>query len=240
MRLTSFLGALLLAAAPLTACSSYEPPANAASCGVLVDASGFRDHEAATLLVKKNLGKFLGGCKWAAFTAVSGRSVGNICVRTPLSLYATKAENPNGNAETARRFHTFQLQKAGEATEYLLLKCKDTVPGSDILGAFTALTEQFALAPDRAAPRRMIVFSDLVHRTERLTLPTPDMNTPEGRKTLIDGLAADNLLPALDGTEVTVHGVNLGSIRDPAVVAHLLELWKGIFAASGAGSTTLS
>lgn len=221
----SFVLVWLLALVGAVGCSSDDAKA---SCGVVVDATGFADVAKAKELLSQNLPEFLGGCGWVAYAAITGASVGSSCQHRPLTL-VTGHDNPS----IEEKIRTQLLTKAGERA-HDLLGCRDGSKGSDVLGGLQVIADRLGAAPAGTGVHRVAVFSDLMNN-KGVDFKSCDFADPETRSALVERLKGGGLIPDLGGATVTVYGFNLLEERRPECVPPLRELWKAIFTEAGTG-----
>ncbi|MGW0806685.1 hypothetical protein [Nonomuraea sp. NPDC002799] len=233
LRLVAVLGVSSLVVAGLAACGTEAR----AVCGVIVDSTSYADPATSRTDVTSKLPSFAQGCDWMGFAAVTGSSESSTCRQDPVSLAATRAENPNGNPVVEERV------RAHRTTEVLpravkLFDCPAEGQGSDVLGALRYLVKQLGAQrqPDKA--HQMIVFSDLINNRGDLDIDQVDLS--EGaRRRKIQELRDARLLPDLTGYTVVVHGFLRAKGSSPDRFPLLEAFWRESFEAAGAATVDL-
>ncbi|MFG1614686.1 hypothetical protein ACGFI3_18130 [Nonomuraea wenchangensis] len=217
-----------------------EPAEPRDNCGVVVDTTRYADYPTAKELIDQHLVAFGKTCGWAAFAAVTGNSVGTPCQRPSLRLVATADENPKDNPRVARLVRERRLGEFYQHAVSLLTKCEDPASGSDVLGGLRVIGQRLRDAPDRTAPSKIIIFSDLMNNKGALPLQKGGMASAGVREAKVRELRDAGLLPELAGRPtITVHGFNLLSEKEGDRVSQLEQVWRAIFAAAGAGQVSL-
>lgn len=224
-----------LALATLSAAGCFADDRQTASCGVVMDITGFRGYEVSKSIVDRNLPAFLDGCGWVAYAAITGNSEGSPCQEAPIPLYAD-----TNNELTDKRVHQKLLQEAAARAERLRTCALDDARGSDVLGGLRVMADRLAAAPDSGGERRIAVFSDLMSNTGGLDLSACDVGAESARTSIVTGLKEKELIADLGGSAIDVYGFNLLSERRPECVPPLESLWKLIFATAGVGASNLT
>ncbi|MFG1959830.1 hypothetical protein [Nonomuraea sp. NPDC049028] len=208
-----------------------------AVCGVVVDSTSYADPATSRSDVTSKLPAFAQGCDWIAYAAVTGSSESSTCRQDPVSIAATKAENPNANPVVEDRIRTHRI------TEVLpravkLFDCPTEGEGSDVLGALRYLVKQMSAQrqPDKA--HQIIVFSDLINNRGELNINKLDLSEA-ARKQKAKQLRESQLMPDLAGYGVVVHGFLREKTASPDRFPLLEDFWKETFEAAGASPVDL-
>ncbi|MFC5824740.1 hypothetical protein [Nonomuraea insulae] len=241
MRVTAWQAGTFAAVIVMSVSAGCEdPPAPRANCGVVVDTTKYAKYPTAKELIDQHLVAFGRTCSWAGFAAITGNSVGTPCQRPSLGLLATGEENPKDNPRVAQQIRERRLGEFYRHASYLLEKCEDPTPDSDVLGGLRVIGERLRGAPDRTAPVKIIIFSDLMNNKGALQLQKGSFASARVRAAKVRKLLDAGLLPMLAGKPtITVHGFNLLSETEGPRVTQLEQVWRAIFAAGGAGQVSL-
>lgn len=227
------VGVVVLVGAGVSGCGTEAK----AVCGVVVDSTSYADPATSRSDVTSKLPAFAQGCDWIAYAAVTGSSESSTCRQDPVSIAATKAENPNANPVVEDRIRTHRI------TEVLpravkLFDCPAEGQGSDVLGALRYLVKQMSAQrqPDKA--HQIIVFSDLINNRGELNINKLDLSEA-ARKQKAKQLRESQLMPDLSGYGVIVHGFLREKTASPDRFPLLEDFWKETFEAAGASPVDL-
>lgn len=227
------VGVVALVGAGVSGCGTEAK----AVCGVVVDSTSYADPATSRSDVTSKLPAFAQGCDWIAYAAVTGSSESSTCRQDPVSIAATKAENPNANPVVEDRIRNHRI------TEVLpravkLFDCPTEGEGSDVLGALRYLVKQMSAQrqPDKA--HQIIVFSDLINNRGELNINKLDLSEA-ARKQKAEQLRESQLMPDLAGYGVVVHGFLREKTASPDRFPLLEDFWKETFEAAGASPVDL-
>jgi hypothetical protein len=96
---------------------------------------------------------------------------------------------------------------------------------SDVLGGLIAISQ---VRPDPIGSYTVLVVSDFGEATKGLTIYTPKLSTPSGRKGLIDQINNDHIMPDLNGIDVRTAGYNVQFTKDAAMSAAFDSFWREV------------
>ncbi|GAA3834779.1 hypothetical protein GCM10022226_65410 [Sphaerisporangium flaviroseum] len=233
-RILIAVAALLACTACLAAGCTGAPPKPVRSCGLVVDATSFSRNTDVPQKLKAAVPKFLGGCDRVAFGVISGAIGASDCRHEPMGLVAGPEDNAQDNPTRAGQIN---LQRKVSAVKTMndLLACalgeKATRNGSDVIGALIGTARQ-AGALDGSA--KLLVISDMAHRTKELNLYTAEIGSPAERLAIISGLQQANRLPQLSGVHVTIIGFGIGVTPEAVRQQQIRDFWDLLFQKSGA------
>lgn len=227
-RVRALIVALAAVAACLTGCSAGPR----ATCGVVIDLTGFtafaEPAKTSKQLIDQELPKFLDECGWLAYAAITGNSEGSPCQEQSRPLEAN-----TGNSRVDDEARAQLVKKALDRAE-ALRNCKlDPSKGTDVFGALRVLSDRMAAAPDRSAPRRIVIFSDLQNNRPPLEERACDLADEQDRARKVAEFQKGGFLPDLGPARLTVYGFNLLEEQDTRCVPPLKALWQEIFTAAG-------
>lgn len=224
----------LLAVVGGTAACGTEPRG---VCGVIVDATSYAEPATSRNDVTSRLPAFAQSCDWVAFAAVTGSSESSTCRQDPVSVAATRAENPNENPVVEERVRAHRIKEVVPRA-MRLFDCPTEGEGSDVLGALRYVAKQLSAhrQPDRA--HQVIVFSDLINNRGELDLDRLDLGEA-ARERKIKELRDARLLPDLTGCSVVVHGFLRKRTSDADRFPMLESFWREAFESAGATAVDL-
>ncbi|MEV4564250.1 vWA domain-containing protein [Nonomuraea sp. NPDC049419] len=227
------LSGLVLAGGVVAGCGT-EPRA---VCGAIVDSTTYADPATSRNDVTSKLPAFAGGCDWIGFAAVTGSSESSTCRQDPVSLAATRAENPNDNPVVEERVRQHRMREVLPRA-VALFDCPAEGDGSDVLGALRYLVKQLDARRQPDRPHQVIVFSDLIDNRGELDVNRLDLSE-EGRRQKIKELRDSRLLPDMSGYSVVVHGFLRAKTSSPDRFPLLEGFWRESFEAAGVTTVDL-
>lgn len=202
-----------------------------ARCAIVVDATKSMKRVSGAQLVQNSVPEFLQDCATVHLQPISANSQTIRC--RPDSLQLTPGEEAN-NPTVAKRIRSARIKKAVQKTGNMF-ECTRTRTtkraGSDIAGALVATQRDLT---DQPGPRRMLLLSDLLEKSEALNLYQADVSTQAKRAKLLDRLERKGLIVDLERTELTVRGFALGVDLPPEKVVAIRQFWQAYFQRAGA------
>lgn len=227
---------LIAAVLALSGCGGAGEGATAAGesgarCAIVVDATQSVKRVSSAQLVQDSVPKFLQECATVHLQPISANSQTVRC--RPDSLQLNPGEEAN-NPTMEKRIRNARVKKAVQKTGNMF-ECTRTRTtkraGSDIAGALVATQQDLK---DQPGPRRMLLLSDLLEKSDALNLYQADVSTQAERAKLLDRLERKGLIADLDRTALTVRGFALGADLPPERVVGLRKFWQGYFQRAGA------
>lgn len=232
---------LPLAALGLSACSTAEErPAALGACDVILDITGHPSAEWSLDGFKASTANIRQICadRVAMAALITDYSKASTC---PKPSVDTWFRDPN--PDTQEREQSALWAKYGNRVRELYLcgvygdaaadpnsAAPVELEGSDILGAMQVVPESFA---DVDGPKDLIIFSDMANSMPPLRVPNDT-----APKKAVAKLQEQDVVPDLQGVDVTVVGAGTSDEWSPAKQAAIVNFWEAYFKAAGVSSVT--
>ncbi|MDA0647096.1 vWA domain-containing protein [Nonomuraea ferruginea] len=227
------LGVAALVAGGVAGCGTDA----GAVCGVVVDSTSYAEPATSREDVTSKLPEFAQGCDWVGFAAVTGASESSSCREDPVTVAATRAENPNDNPVVEERVRTHRIKEVVPRA-VRLFDCPAEGEGSDVLGALRYMVKQMTARRQPDKEHRLIVFSDLSNNRGELNINRLELGEA-ARKRKVEELRRAGLLPGMGGYAVTVHGFLRERTANPDRFPLLEAFWAEAFEAAGTTAADL-
>jgi hypothetical protein len=238
-RARRLLAAAVTVAAPtvmLSACSSTDEADRL--CGLVVDSTSFAAKTDVPAKVRAEVPSFLGSCDIAEFTVITGNTESSDCHYRKLQITPTEEDNPSGNPKTAANIANARKAAALKRLDEMV-ECakneKSTRTGSDVIGALADISAKTRPVDGSS---RLLVISDMAHKTKELNLYNAKIGSPAEREAAVKPFTDDDALPDLTGTQVQVIGFGVGVTPDNARQRQLRDFWTWLFKETGAESAS--